>query len=300
MTARFVFITAVTVSPAVTALAGVITTTVFEEAAESVPVPAAPEKIAEPNVHVIVSPAVSAVVLTYVIVLLATRAPALRLVGVDVAAPAVVAAVTVYAPLTGSVSAEETQLTPTTVLEAKLTSRLVEITVERMPSFATTPGVIVAIVPLPEMTTVPTLAVVVAPSPVKIFLSNVHVIVSTLSSAPVELAVKLIVFVDTRAPAAIVFGVDDADAPAEETVYDVASKSVAVSWVETHEISFTPAAPFTARFEVSVKAVAPAATVFPTGTVIVRTLPTDAAVTSSALPGTTAMSTAAFVENGVS
>ena len=143
---------------------------------------------------------------------------------------------------------------------------------------------------------------VVAPSLVKTFLSNVHVIVSALSSAPVALAVKLIVFVDTRAPAASVFGAEEAKAPAvaAPTVYDVASESVAVSWVETHEISFAPAAPFTARFEVSVNAVAPAATVLPAGTVIVRILPTDAAVTSPALPVSMAMLTAAFVENGVS
>ena len=76
----------------------------------------------------------------------------------DVAEPHTteVAAVTVYVPLTAPVSAEETQLTPTTVLEAKLTSRLDEIAVEKMPAFATTtPVVIVATVPLPEMTTVP-------------------------------------------------------------------------------------------------------------------------------------------------
>ena len=56
-------------------------------------------------------------------------------------------------------------------------------------------------------------------------MSNVQVIDPELVSAPEALAVKAMVFVDTRAPAASVFGVDVAAAPAvattaAPTVYD--------------------------------------------------------------------------------
>jgi len=96
---------------------------------------------------------------------------------------------------------------------------------------------------------VPTLAVVIAPSLVKTFASNVHVIVSVSSSSPVALAVKLIVFVDTRAPAASVFGVDEAEAPAAAFVIvmqlarmttTVMNARIIFSFVEILRACFSP------------------------------------------------------------